>query len=257
MLCFFPVRSLHRIPAAKPPMTLHSNHGETPGSKYQFLPLRFLLIELHVHFSLHSQTLVQTQRTQRHSQSSPRRCREILSLRGLCGLHFASFAGFALRSLRFLPNQAASSLWHFSRWFKREERKHFRKVREDATARFFLVASPTAFPSRPSRASLRELCVFCQSKTHLLVFSLSALVLTQRTQSYSQSSQRRCREILSLCVLCGPRFAAFAFSADRTHVLSLHSLNAKTAQFSCQTSTNHKKNIRPYQPFEPQNARIV
>jgi len=89
-------------------------------------------------------------------------------------------------------------------------------------------ASFAAFPLRPLRFLPIEFTLFLFCTLHadsnaiaLFVSSLQALVLTQRTQRYSQSSQRRYRGILPLCDLCGPHFVPFAFSAKRNRVIRL------------------------------------
>ncbi|MBV6495708.1 MAG: hypothetical protein JFAIHJKO_00822 [Pyrinomonadaceae bacterium] len=114
--------------------------------------------------------------------------------------------------------------FHFPHWLSRKERKDIRQDRKDAAARFFPFVSFAGFTSRTLRASLCELCVSCQTELHRLSLAFFTLIQTQRTQRSSRRSQRRCRG---------------------------------KCKINCQTSTNHRKNIRPYQPFEPQNAQIV
>src|SRR5690606_4312788 len=91
-------------------------------------------------------------------------------------------------------------------------------------------ASFAAFPLRPLRFLPIEFTLFLFCTLHadsnaiaLFVSSLQALVLTQRTHRYSQSSQRRYRGILPLCDLCGPHFIRFASSAKRNRVITLFS----------------------------------
>ncbi|MCE7961556.1 MAG: hypothetical protein DYH05_03570 [Acidobacteria bacterium ACB1] len=68
--------------------------------------------------------------------------------------------------------------------------KAFRKVHKDAAARLFFFAYSAGFASR---ASLCDLCVFCQPKMHRRVFLLSALISTQSPQSETtQSSLKNC-----------------------------------------------------------------
>ena len=149
--------------------------------------------------------------------------------------------------------------------------------------------------------TLRDLCVSCRSKTQCLVFSLSALALTQRTQ---RSSQRRRREysarvqpsrlrrsqifialdrqrhlggglpptsLLSRAPHAseevgpspcykhpapnGAENHIFRY-ADRAFYLRTKIGRKSPPKFSCQTSTNHRKDIRPTRSFEGHFAQI-
>ena len=155
-----------------------------------------------------------TQRTPSHSQRSQRRCREIRP--------FASSAGFALRTFRIgLNAKNTKAIAKFTKTQPRDS-SSLRTLRASLcvlcvfgrsktqclllslsalaltqrTQRYFAKIARRrrreySDPLRTLRPSLRDLCVSCRSKTQCLVFSLSALALTQRTQ---RSSQRRRRE---------------------------------------------------------------
>lgn len=185
--------------------------------------LRFLLIELTLSlFGSNAMT----------SQSSLRRRREILPLRIFCGLSFAAFAGLASRTLRFLPIEDAFVLsFHFPHWLLRKGRKDIRKGLKDVAARFFFpFASSAGFTSRPSRVSLRDLRVFCQTKPHPLSGIFHVGLNAKNANTFAKFAKTLPRDSFSLRplrpflrVLRGLHFANFAFSANRRRIfLSFH-----------------------------------
>jgi len=99
-------------------------------------------------------TLIKTQRTRRHSQSSQRRYREILPLCVLRGLHSATFA-FLADPRRNVFSLSAVAL-------TQRPQRCFAKIAKT------LSRKPSTL--RPLRASLCDLCVFCQSNSRYSSF---------------------------------------------------------------------------------------
>lgn len=74
--------------------------------------------------------------------------------------------------------------------------------------------------SRPLRALLRDLCVFRRPKLHRLSLALSRWFKRREPKDIRQVREDAAAN-LPLCVLCGLRFAIFAFSADPSYIVSL------------------------------------